>query len=734
MASKSISAIPKTIASPISGTALPPPKDYNVPPPVTTADLAPKPPVITNSLLPNPRILTKTATKPASQQISLTVAKPGEPEPYCVGHCMAEAKIVAADDTGERLVLDLLWSRGEIDEFIGFWLEGSFEGLGDALGKIQHFRGTSSQIVSSIMDALKDDSYDALLNRAHSVVSWRNQATLAARMEAYWLKLYDPRLSPADFAYSTNPALFLARMLVDCGYTLDWASVAEAANYCDEPLGSPAIKRWEIGGQILNREDLRSWIHTIQQYCSCFVDTQGATVKIVPDKPRSSNHTVTHNDMLAGSVSVTRAGGNKVPASVTVIGQAFDGSRVSISYGTPAGPGTHTTLQMPFFQDAARCGRKAEEVYRKAHNGLTLEFVGFDESIRRTIGDVGTVTNAAYGISAELMTLIDIKQISPGRWWRKYEKYDATNYSDVLYGETGNGTTLDNPYNPPEGPTPSATEETFTSYADGWLETDGATYQRFVVTFTGVTWAYIRDYYITFETDGEIVYSTSVDHIEKSGSPLTDQTHTITTSFPLIPGAGYTIKVYCRSIVGALSDQPGIVNITALVDFYSFESFDAPGDTTEWTGTALTGYTATWEYDVGNDSDHLRPLYSLADAAVPDTATIVWVRLDIKASKSSNDSVVNLKDIQMIASNSSPSATGNVKTGVAVTTTPTVYTWEGDMDYWGLSSAEAMQMFDDSGDGFIKIVGECVDTLAIPSPGELVLTLHWIRCSVQYEE
>ena len=47
---------------------------------------------------------------------TIRVARPGDPEPYIFGQCIADPLILTANDDGVSLYLDLLWSVGEIEE------------------------------------------------------------------------------------------------------------------------------------------------------------------------------------------------------------------------------------------------------------------------------------------------------------------------------------------------------------------------------------------------------------------------------------------------------------------------------------------------------------------------------------------------------------------------------------------------------------------------------------------
>lgn len=570
-------------------------------------------PPISNTILPSPQILAAVTPEPKPNQLTMTAAQPGDIEPYVFGRCVADAKIIAADDSGDRVYLDLLWSVGEIEGVEYMIVAGKNEGLGTALGNNEHFNGTSTQAASPIMTGLKG-TYDVLLNKAHSVMGFRESfANLNVKAMVKGLKLHDPRISPAVPTYSTNPALCLARILTDCGYTVDDTSLASAANYCDELIGSPQEKRWEVGIQITQRKELKHWIKTFAAYCNCFIEIQGTTVYLIPDTPRAANHTVLADNMIAGSVRVTRAGVRNVPDRVAVSYKpiieagsptwkvAAENRTAETSTSAPSGKTTR--LSMPGFQAYSMARRYATQTYNKAQNDLILEFDSFDEGINRTVGDVGTITNSAFNISAETMTLFENKQTQRGRWRRKYVDYDVSNYSDALFTEPDvNDTTLGDPNAPPDGPTPVLEEELFTDGA-------GVTYARFKVTFMGVLWAYLFDYYVVGTGTGPDGINQTVLDINVAQQGAT--THTVYTD-PLTSGVLYTVKVYIRSVTAALSATPGQASLTSsqgnnvlldVGDVINMHVYTIDGDAKYATTSAKTGSPGvgtTWAAHYGS--------------------------------------------------------------------------------------------------------------------------------------
>jgi len=536
------------------GSDIPIVRDYPVPPPIVSV------------ILPNPRILVATSAKPVSNQVPITAAKPGDPEPYVFGRCICDPILLTASDALEDLYIDVLWSVGECAYIEYLILENTNEGRGDALGHIQHFEGATGQATSSLMEAAFGGDYDALDGKCHSVLRRRSASdSLNFKAMIRGLKLYDPRNSPAVPVYSTNPALALARILTDCGYTMDWDSVGDVADYCDDYLGSPRQKRWEIGIQIKDRQELRNWVQTFATYANCFVELQGSNAFLIADKPRASNHTILAADMIKDTVTISRAGGRNVPERVTVSYMPITETGnpenhnpsipgvdwVSIvetrtaSTDTSADSGTTSVLPLPGIQTYSRARRMATQVYNRSRNDMTLEFQRFDDGIKRTIGDVGTITNALFGLSATTMTLIEHRPIDRGRWYSKYIDYDASNYSDALYTEPPwNQVILLNPNSPPVGPTPTLTQE---------MSGDDVVIK---IEFTGVEWAYTKDYHVVAVAHDEVATVVLDTYISYGGAT----THTTYTN-PVVYDETYTVYVYVRSNTLAVG-SPGSADIT----------------------------------------------------------------------------------------------------------------------------------------------------------------------------
>lgn len=98
--------------------------------------------------------------------------------------------------------------------------------------------------------------------------------------------LYDPRLNASP--WSDNPALALADWLVRPSYgqgvSVDWDSVEDAAFACEQTL-TDGSKRRTINLALDAQLPVAQWTDVLRTYAGCFVVFDGASVRLVPDRP-----------------------------------------------------------------------------------------------------------------------------------------------------------------------------------------------------------------------------------------------------------------------------------------------------------------------------------------------------------------------------------------------------------------------------------------------------------------
>lgn len=653
--------MPKKVITPPQVEPQPAPTVTVVNPTVQNYDLDAlfPPTTVTNSALPDPNALNKVA--PPSRQFVLRTPKPGDPLPYAMGRTIIKPSLLNADDSGENLVLDLMWGVGpmqrvangivpSIDDPNTWDHSIRFLDIGLVLisgSQFEHFTGTPGQPASSIMTALKG-SYPSYPNIAHSVITMQPGWNLNISGVCDAVMVLDPRVSFSTVTWTRNPALILADMVIRCGYTVDWDSVADAADYCDELIGDTGaeIERWKISGVIYDRADLRSWIRAMQQYAHCFVDKVGSTIFLRPDKPRSPNHTVTKDDIVKRSARMrTRSMRNTVEGVRVTFNFQF--TTLDAEIGAFDDPGTVTQLRMPFWAGSfpylgSHAQRHAEEVFNKSQLEIEdFEFVTFDKGLERTVGDVGTITYAPLNLVDREMALVEMKQESRGRWRLRYtdhsnDVFPETNYDDLVFNQTE----IQNPYAPVDGPEPDLNWE---------YNEDTSPQPILTLTWTGVTWAYVKDYDVRVFAVGspeEIVYNSEDDGyvVHQSGVLFVDL-----SDHPVEFGRTYQADIYVRSIVNAIGSVPGTDTVDVIeLDNLIISSRDLTH--TSWS-TFGSGMTVTFDQigiDDGSNmasnvddswtddttSSGVSTEASLADVSTTGWGTFrIWVKKDATASQ-----------------------------------------------------------------------------------------------------
>ena len=496
---------------------------------------------------PSPASLYSTA----GRDLALTTLKAGDPLGYVFGYTTVVPKIITVHEDGDYLYVDYFLSVGECQEIVSVSRSGKDIGKPSSW---EYFLGTSSQTASTLMSGVLG-SYDALPNICHVVAKLTAKTPIDCRFVVKGLKLADPRNSPETTAYSTNPALAIARMLEDCGYTTDRASVATAANFCDESVGG--ADRWTINMQCADRRSVKVWASALAQYANCFIDYQGGVVAIYPDAQVTTSpqitRTISASDMVEGSAKTSIAGTRQTPEQVTVIYRELDGTQLPATAGAGS-TGHRTTMLMPGIQTYSEARRKAEEVLAKAQRATTHEHISFDSGLSDSVGDLMRITYSPHNLSSKLMRLIGLEEVSRGRWKRAFSEYEDADYNNSTYvGPTRTTTTTPSAESIPDGPTPTLSQALVT-------DASGISQYKLQIEFHGITWAKTDSYRVQISEDAVYQETKSVPYLPTAiavGAP-----YIVLSTDAIVAGKEYSVYVWVRSTNGSVSETPGYATFT----------------------------------------------------------------------------------------------------------------------------------------------------------------------------
>lgn len=458
---------------------------------------------------------------------------------------------------GGKLIVQAIWCAGEIDSVESVTLNNAALPAGTTA---THYTGTAGQTVDATLVAAfaaQGITYaDALPGIAYSVFSIpatdsAGEPQLEAMIKGR--KVLDTRTSTT--AWSDNPALCLRDFIAstDDGLGLDVVatSVDTVADDNDELVGG--LKRRRIGLVIDSVAPTRQHIEALRAYAGCWVVDSGAGLKLVSDRPRAVDHTVTDADVIAGTFKLRQLGVADLPTVVhvtwtdTTTTPWSEKTATAYAAGVVEGltPRRESTVPLLGIQTHAQAMREAtERVNHFSLENIEAEWEAFDEALAYEKGDVASVTHSKTGLSAKQMRITDVRPIGPGRFRVAAREYDAAAYSDAIASEPSSpDTSLPNPAAPPDVGTVTATEEVYQLDNGTWAS-------RIKLTWPATTFDYLRDYRVEVYRLGELI---------ATATPR----EAVWRSAPVQEGIEYVCMVAVISSIGAVGEWSQ-ANITPL--------------------------------------------------------------------------------------------------------------------------------------------------------------------------
>lgn len=498
------------------------------------------------------------------------VAGEGAIIPGAYGRVQAPAKVVTVTrQTNLRLLVLCVWLEGEIDAVEQIR-------IGDVVytGDVAHYLGTPTQAPDPWLAGAISGYVDALANVAYSVLRIPNTIDINPRIEATlrgW-RCYDPRTETT--VWTQNAGLALAHFIVArTGRTVDWSSVADLADACDELLPDDRPRR-HIGLVLDRPAPINDWIETLREYAGCYI-VWDDPVRFVPSRPRAVDHVIGPDKIR--DLRLRKARLDDTPNRVIVEYTRIDGNTWTIERAaTPYPVGQvprEQILRMHGIQNYAQAMRHAvERLNHYTLADLRGDSILSDEALEVTAGDVLSMTHH-IGLTNKAMRVIgDPIAIEPGRWQLALEEYDAAVYSDSIESEPSSpDTSLPDPLDVPAGPVPTLVEDVYQLQA-------GIFATRIRASWEATDYPYAHQYRIT---------------VTDSGGNLAWSGETRATSYvtgAIQEGVTYTVAVAVIGF-GGVTGAPGSAAILAQGKFLP------PGDVPQITAqqVAADAVKAVWE-------------------------------------------------------------------------------------------------------------------------------------------
>lgn len=476
--------------------------------------------------------INEVATPAADRQ--LTVAAEHSFIRTVYGEDRIGAQIANVAVLGGDWVIQCIWCEGLIDSINDLRFNDAELPAGIS---VTHYLGASVQTVDGTLAAAISGYGDALHGIVYTVLRVPSSVldgfpSISARIKG--VKVYDPR--SGETAWSDNPALILRDFIVRAnGRSVTDASVIEVANACDALVSG--VKRRTLGLTLDAAQEVEQWIDTLRAYTSCWVVTDSSGIlRLVPDRPRTIDATLTHADGQIKSISLKKRGLRGVPTVVRI--RYTDTSEIPWKDAwqeadTGATPRRESEVALPGIHSAAAAKREAIERLNKLNLcDLSGTVDIFDAGLALEVGDVVAISHPV-GLDAKAMRITNLAG-DYGRYKLALAEYDASVYSDAVASEPGSpDTTRPSPLNP-SAPTGLICAEEVYQLADGSF-----------ASRIRATWSPPDAYYL-YSYRFEVLDSSTLIYV-------TNGWDTVARSPSIEEGITYTVRVATVSSLGAVS-------------------------------------------------------------------------------------------------------------------------------------------------------------------------------------
>lgn len=261
--------------------------------------------------------------------------------------------------------------------------------------------------------------------------------------------------------WSDNPALILGDYLASATYgegrTVDAASLAAAAEYCDHMMGAagkPNEKRARATIQIDTRQPTKAWRDILRAYVPCWVNIVGDTAYLTVDRAGPVVHTFTAANICDDPPPVLQRAGIRDTPTIVSIGYTDTSVvpwRLTTAEADTGDPDPRRTrIDMPGIRSYSQARRFAiERLNHYTLEDLTGEITVFEDGLKVLPGDIAAITDE-IGLSAKQVRILGVQDLGHGRWRLRFREYDPAVYSGVVETTpTSPDVTPPNPNAPP---------------------------------------------------------------------------------------------------------------------------------------------------------------------------------------------------------------------------------------------------------------------------------------------
>lgn len=239
-------------------------------------------------------------------------------------------------------------------------------------------------------------------------------------------KVYDPRIpehsetNPSTWEYSSNPVLCLFDYLrnEDFGAGIpasefDESQIEDAADYCDQSIGSPSRTRYVCDGVVNTGQSVRNNIKNILSCMNGRITYAGGKLRIEPYQYSTPHDLTLDEDIIIGDFSIVAKNprqdnynvvkGTFVSEHIDYIKTEYPKQTSSNDDYVTADVGEHVlNLDLPFTTNTIRAQRLAKLVLLRSRMQSRLRARLSAKALDYRVGDNINVSNAAFGIENQV--------------------------------------------------------------------------------------------------------------------------------------------------------------------------------------------------------------------------------------------------------------------------------------------------------------------------------------------
>lgn len=398
------------------------------------------------------------AAAPINGQRNIVAREAIPPRRIAYGRVRIGGALIFQDNDNPTLYMLLALSDGEIDSLVSLYigeqsvpLTGTVPSTGttyDGRLELELREGTASQTASALLTAafpttLTSDFRQRGVATLALALDWGDDATMHSTLWGNGVTpsvvldaalVVDPRVtgtspdSSTARAFSSNPALGVADALVrawDLALSyddVDWETVAEAADDCDEVVSymSESLPIFEMAGVFQAGADLAGQLAGMLSAFGGALYFDNGVYKLRADKARSSVWTITDYDIIEIGEFVHEGEAAEVPNAIKA--RYYDQSADSVETTTPvyedASFGTEAlremALSLPFTPRTHSAQILAYRELTRARDGRMLPLTTNDAGIYLEPFDVVTISSAAAPWIDGDYQVVQVDLASPG--------------------------------------------------------------------------------------------------------------------------------------------------------------------------------------------------------------------------------------------------------------------------------------------------------------------------------